>query len=415
MLSFKTQTQTTERNIQNWLFYAASLIYLAIFSLLLSASTNANEGKKALPIEELKVFTEAFSIIRENYVEDIQDPELFESAIRGMLRSLDNHSDFLNTDQLQNLVIDTSGKFYGIGIEVEKKNDLLTITHVFNNSPAQRAGLYANDIILQINQFATSNLSITQATQLIKSSNGASVDLNILPYQKKTPRKIKLRPEEIVLENVTHKLLDNQYAYIRIASFQSTTTNKVKAALQAYKEKFIKGIIIDVRDNPGGFLQAAVDTTDLFLDNGLIVFTQGKTPQSRQEFYAGIQNPSQGIPTAILINEKSASAAEILAAALQDHRRAVIIGTKSFGKGSIQTVIPISNNRAIKLTTGLYYTPTGRAIQANGVEPDIEIISHERFTIGSSNDQQLNTALAALKNIVLDQQKENAKFLEYVE
>ena len=399
------------KKISHYIFFLSFSFY--VFS---SPAAFANEQSETLlPLEDLKVFTEAFSIIREHYVEDIQDPELFESAIRGMLRSLDSHSDYLNTEALQELMVDTSGKFYGIGIEVKKKNDLLTITHIIKGSPAQHKDLQVGDIILQINQEATGNLSLTQATQLIKQSNKTNITLNILPYKQTTPRKITLKAREITLENVSHKLLDPEYAYIRITSFQSPTAEKVKEALNIYKQKFVKGIILDLRDNPGGLLQVAVDTTDLFIDNGLIVFTQGKKPHSRQEFYANISNPSQGIPLAVIINEKSASAAEIIAAALQDHRRAVIIGAQSFGKGSIQTIIPIAENHAIKLTTGLYYTPSGRTIQANGVEPDIEIISHQKFTLGSSDDQQLNTALGALKNIVIDQQKEYSKFLEHIE
>jgi len=331
-----------------------------------------------LPLDELRSFAEVYERIKQSYVHEVDDKTLLESAIRGMLSGLDPHSDYLEPEAFKQLRESTQGEFGGLGIEIGIEDGYIKVISPIDDTPASRAGIQPLDLIIRIDGTSTRELSIDRAIELMRGEPGTAITLTILREAAGQPFEVEIKRDLIRTASVRQELLEKNYGYLRISQFQNRSgeeTIKALEKLQADNEGDLKGLVLDLRNNPGGVLQAAADVTDVFLDGGLIVYTEGRLPDTEMRFEASPGDALQGIPIVVLINSGSASASEILAGALQDHRRALIMGTPSFGKGSVQTVLPLYNDRALKMTTALYYTPKGRSIQADGIRPDIEVIN----------------------------------------
>lgn len=353
---------------------SAIALSLLVGSTALQAQTPADQPLP-LPMEEVRIFAEALDNIRNAYVQPIDDKTLLEYAIKGMLAGLDPHSAYLNSEDYDSLQETTNGEFGGLGIEVGEEDGFIKVITPIDDTPASRAGILPGDLIIEIDGQLLRELPINEAVELMRGEIGTSIELGIMREGEPETLEFTLVREVIEVASVRQRALEPGYAYLRISQFKINTGEEVLEALTEIKAEHpeLKGLVLDLRNNPGGILQASVDVVDAFISEGRIVYTQGRHNQSELEYFANEDDPSEGVPVVVLINSGSASAAEIVAGALQDHGRAVIMGTRSFGKGSVQTVMPLANDRAIKLTTSLYYTPDGRSIQAQGISPDIEI------------------------------------------
>jgi len=331
---------------------------------------------EVLPYEDLRTFTEIFGRIKQDYVEPVSDKKLLEDAIRGMLSGLDPHSAYLAADEYQELKEGTTGQFGGLGIEVTMENGFIKVVSPIDDTPAQRAGLKTGDLIVKLDEQPVKGMSLTDAVKLMRGEPGSKILLTIVREGEEAPLKITLIRDIIKVKSVKNRLLEKGYGYLRISSFQSGTGEGLKESLAALKKENggdLKGLVLDLRNNPGGVLNAAVEVSDAFIKSGLIVYTEGRIANSEMRFNAAPDDLLNGAPIVVLINAGSASASEIVAGALQDQKRAVIMGEKSFGKGSVQTILPTSNGAAVKLTTARYFTPSGRSIQAQGIEPDVTV------------------------------------------
>ncbi len=354
-------------------------------ALSIPVPANAVEGEAArLPLEELRTFADVFNQIRIGYVEEIDDSTLLEYAVQGMLMGLDPHSVYLTSDAFENLQNSTSGEFNGLGLEVSMEDGYVKIVSPIDGSPAAEAGLQSGDVILKLNETSLQGMSLNEAIDLMRGPKGSEIELSIGRPGDSQPFDVTLTRDTIKVASVRERMLEPGYGYIRIAQFQTRTGADVANSLKKLSElKTLKGLVLDLRNNPGGILRASVDVSDLFMDGGSVVYTEGRLANSEVQYNATEGDPSDGIPLVILINGGSASASEIVAGALQDHSRAVIMGTESFGKGSVQTIMPLSDSRAIKLTTARYFTPNGRSIQAQGIVPDILVERAKVTTIPS--------------------------------
>ncbi|MCW4150963.1 S41 family peptidase [Halomonas sp. 18H] len=361
----------------------ATLLPIALLSVplpLLAQPSSDSDGtvdnvSDDLPLEEIQTFAEVFERIKRAYVEDVEDRTLLRNAMRGMLSELDPHSAYLDKEEYQSLRESTEGEFGGIGIEVGMENGQLMIITPIDDTPASEAGLMSRDIIISIDGTPTEGMSLQEAVTLMRGDPDTTLDISVLRAGEESPREFTLTREIIRSESVKHELLETGYGYLRISQFQSRTPEQAREALQRMaREQPLDGLVLDLRNNPGGVLQAAVGVVDLFLDEGLIVYTEGRIPDNELSFSASADTPAEDVPLVVLINGGSASAAEIVAGALQDQRRGVIMGTDSFGKGSVQQIMPLGNGEGLKLTTALYYTPQGRSIQAQGIEPDVDVV-----------------------------------------
>jgi carboxyl-terminal processing protease len=352
---------------------AAALLVGALHSHgTLANEAHQNDPAARLPLDELRTFADVYHQIRTGYVEELSDSELLELAIQGLLMNLDPHSAYLTKDAFADLQSSTSGEFSGLGLEVGMEDGYVKIIAPIDGSPAAEAGLQPGDIILKLDGRTVKGMGLGEAVDLMRGPRGTDIELTIGRPGESQPFDLTLTRDTIKVASVRERSLEPGYGYIRIAQFQHGTGSDVRKSLQRLQKKApLKGLVLDLRSNPGGVLQASVEVADLFLDGGLVVYTEGRLPNSDVEYAAEPGDASDGIPLVVLINGGSASASEIVAGALQDHSRAVIMGTDSFGKGSVQTVMPISEDRAVKLTTALYYTPNGRSIQAAGIVPDI--------------------------------------------
>lgn len=376
------------------------LCYLSLWAAaatgedMLEQVPERNEATRVLPLEDLRVFTKAYEHIRNAYIHEIDDKTLLEHAIRGMLDQLDPHSGYLDASSFDDLQVHTTGEFGGLGIEVGMEDGFITVVSPIDDTPAQRAGIEAGDMILKIDETPLKGLSLNEAVDQMRGPKGSDIVLTIVREGVDKPFEVKLTRDIIKVKSVRTELLEQQYAYIRIAQFQINTGRDVVQALKKMQQNHeLKGIILDLRNNPGGVLQSSVEVVDAFLDSGMVVYTEGRMPHANIEYKASAGDVSEGLPIVVLINEGSASASEIVAGALQDHQRAVILGERSFGKGSVQTVIPITDDKAVKMTTALYFTPAGTSIQAQGIEPDIVV---ERATVTTIRDEhRLNEAALA--------------------
>jgi len=334
------------------------------------------DPEEQLPLEDLRKFTEVFSRIKDAYVEDVSDTQLLESAIKGMLSDLDPHSTYLAPKDYEELEESTSGEFGGLGIEVGMENGFVKVISPIDDTPAQKAGVQAGDLIIKLDEKPVKGMSLEEAVNLMRGKPGTVLTLTIMREGESAPIEIDVTRDVIKVTSVKSRMIDNGYGYVRVTQFQAETGRQFLKALSDLEDEHgndLDGLIIDLRNNPGGVLQAAVETADALLDEGLIVYTEGRIQSSRLRFSAKPGDVMAGTPIVVLINGGSASASEILAGALQDHERAVVMGTQSFGKGSVQTVIPLDETHAIKMTTARYFTPDGRSIQATGIKPDIEV------------------------------------------
>jgi carboxyl-terminal processing protease len=354
--------------------YAGLILALLAFFLLIDQRGGpiiAADSDKTF--QKIKIFGEALSEIQKKYVEDKDSKDLIYGAIKGMVNTLDPHSAFLTPEEFKELEIETTGIFSGIGIEITIKDGVLTVVSPIEGTPADKAGLRAGDKILQINEKSSKNMTMTEAVRLIRGPRGSKVNLTILHEGEKEPKKFTIVREVIPIKSVKFKNLEENYGYIRISTFQDKTTEDFQAALKKLESTKggLKGLVLDLRNDPGGLLNEAVKIADEFLESGLIVYTQGRIKDQNLKFSAHPNKTPKNYPIVVLVNEGSASASEIVAGALQDQKRAIILGTPTFGKGSVQTIIPLDDGSGLKLTTARYYTPNGRSIQAKGITPDI--------------------------------------------
>ncbi|HIA58355.1 MAG TPA: S41 family peptidase [Gammaproteobacteria bacterium] len=371
--------------------FRRSLPALAFAAALLAPlSAGAQDSPAPLPLDEVRMFTEALERIRLSYVEEIDDKTLLENAIRGMLAGLDPHSAYMADDDYDFLQESTTGEFGGLGVEVGRENGYIRVISPIDDSPADRAGIKAGDLIIQVDNKPLREMLPEEAAQMMRGEPGTDVTVTIA-REGQEPFDLTITREVIALASVRSRILIPGYAYIRISQFRVNTGDDLEAEIEELFEKHgeLSGIILDLRNNPGGVLQASVHVVDSFISEGRIVYTKGRLEDVGMEFSATRKNVAGDVPLVVLINNGSASASEIVAGALQDHGRAIIMGTRSFGKGSVQTVLPLAEKRAIKLTTSLYYTPSGRSIQAQGIEPDI-IVDEAFVTRRSTRVTQYN-------------------------
>ena len=329
-----------------------------------------------LPVDQIRTFAEVFAKIKNDYVEDVEDGILLEHAIKGMLEGLDPHSSYLDEDAYLDLQQGTSGEFGGLGIEVGMEDGFIKVISPIDDTPAQKAGVQSGDLVIRLDETPVKGLSLNDAVSRMRGEPGTDITLTIIREGEEKPLKITITRDVIKVKSVRTQTLEPGFGYLRISHFQSRTAEDARAAVQQLKQDNngnLNGLILDLRNNPGGILSAAVGISDLFLDKGLIVYTEGRIDDSRLKFNAKPADILDNAPIVVLVNAGSASASEIVAGALQDHKRGVIMGQKTFGKGSVQTVLPISNAAALKLTTARYFTPSGRSIQVSGIEPDVVI------------------------------------------
>ena len=347
-----------------------------------------------LPLDELRTFTEVFSKIKSDYVEDVADKKLLEDAIGGMLAGLDPHSTYLDPEGYKDVRIGTEGQFGGLGIEVTMENGFVKVVSPIEDTPAARAGLQPGDLIVRLDDQAVKGMSLSDAVKLMRGKPGSDITLTVVREGENTPLKITVTRAVIKIRSVKSRLLEPGYGYIRITQFQANTTKNMKTSLSKLEKENggkLKGVVLDLRNNPGGVLNAAVSVSDAFLKKGIIVYTEGRIADSKLTFEAQPDQVLEGAPLVVLVNGGSASASEIVAGALQDNGRAVILGTTPFGKGSVQTIMPMSNGAALKLTTARYFTPSGRSIQATGIEPDI-VTEQAKLTRNKSDQDRLKEA-----------------------
>jgi carboxyl-terminal processing protease len=346
------------------------------------------ERPDALPLEDLRIFAEVFGRIKSDYVESVDDRDLLSSAIRGMLGGLDPHSAYLDQDEYRDLQVGTSGEFGGLGIEVGMEDGFVKVIAPIDDTPAQRAGMQAGDLIVRIDGKPVKGLDLGGAVKLMRGKPGTSIELTVVREGEGEPLTISIERAVIKVASVKSRTLEPGFGYVRISNFQARTTDDVLDAVAELKGENadgLKGVILDLRNNPGGVLNAAVGVSDAFLEDGLIVYTKGRVEDSKLEFKAGPDDVLNGAPMVVLVNGGSASASEIVAGALQDQGRAIIMGSDTFGKGSVQTIVPIDDKSALKLTTARYYTPSGRSIQAQGIEPDISL-ARGSLTLDTASD-----------------------------
>ena len=373
---------------------------LAFIFIFIGSHVFADEDKDVY--KYLNLFGEAFEKIKNNYVEDVSSKELIESAIEGMLGSLDPHSTFLNNQELNELKVQTKGEFGGLGIEVTLENGFVKVISPIDDTPASRAGIKAGDMITHLDDEPVLGMTLSEAVSIMRGKVGSKIKLTVNREDNKTLQ-IEIVRAVIQLKAVRSKI-ENNIGYIRVSSFnQKVDTQIIKAIKDFKKKEKIIGYVLDLRNNPGGLLDQAVSVTDIFLSQGEIVSTRGRFDREGSRYNAIKRDLTDGLPLVVLINQGSASASEIVAGALQDHKRAIIMGTKSFGKGSVQTIIPSGEDVALKLTTAKYYTPLGRSIQKTGIDPDILVEQAELTRIENQNRRKESDLRGAIDN---DQKKD---------
>jgi len=334
------------------------------------------EKSEGLPMQELRAFAEIFGRIKQDYVEPVDDRQLIEYAIRGMLSGLDPHSAYLNDEEYKDLKVGTSGEFGGLGIEVGMEDGFIKVIAPIDDTPAQQAGVKSGDVIIRLDGKPVKGMSLDEGVGIMRGKPGTEIELTIVREGVDKPIKITIVRDIIKVASVKGRMLEDGYGYLRISHFQASTTEDMLEKIIQLKKQAggsLKGMVLDLRDNPGGILDGAVSVSDAFLSEGRIVYTKGRLEESKLDFSAAPDDVLEGTPMVVLVNGGTASASEIVAGALQDHERAVIMGRRTFGKGSVQTIIPINQSTAVKLTTARYFTPSGRSIQAEGIVPDIEL------------------------------------------
>ncbi|MEN8135211.1 MAG: S41 family peptidase [Thermodesulfobacteriota bacterium] len=351
-----------------------ALLITPVLSVALWANGPAAHAKPHDTYKSLEVFSNVLSLIQKNYVESVDATEVLQGAIRGMLSSLDPHSSYLKPDDFKDLKMETKGSFTGIGIEITIRDSTLTVVSPIEGTPGDRAGLKAGDKIVKIENELTKDMTLMEAVKKMRGPKGTTVNISVYREGWTELKEHTIIRDVIPLLSVRSKVLEPGYVYIRISNFQSKTTRDFKKALKELSSKGrISGLIIDLRSNPGGLLAQSVKIADIFIDEGVLVSTKGRIKEQNTTYNARSSSKKYDFPMVVMVNEGSASASEIVAGALQDHKKALIVGTPTFGKGSVQTIIPMSNGAGLRLTTARYYTPNGGSIQAKGIEPDIII------------------------------------------
>lgn len=355
--------------------FAVIVAFLSIF--IISSQRRSSAEGKGSDYESIELFTDVMAIIKKSYVEEVDTKKLIYGAINGMLASLDPHSSFMPPDSYKEMKIDTKGAFGGLGIEISIKDGVLTVISPIEDTPAFKAGIKSGDMILKIDDKFTKDLNINDAVKRMRGQKGSKVVLTIMREGFDKPKDFPMVRDVIQVKSVRFHLMDGGYGYVRIAQFQEKTDDDLSKALKTMKEEYkgeLKGLVLDMRNDPGGLLDQAVRVADHFIPDGqMIVYTEGREKESKMQFTAKKGAKEPNYPIMVVINGGSASASEIVAGALQDHKRALILGTQSFGKGSVQTIIPLSDDSGLRLTTARYYTPKGRSIQAKGITPDIVV------------------------------------------
>lgn len=352
---------------------------LCLFTILISGrvvtEVSARDGEGDL--DQLKLFADVLSIVQRDYVDKVGTQKLVEGAIKGMLTTLDPHSVYLTPDYYKELQVETTGEFGGLGIEITVKDGLLVVVTPIEGSPAESAGIKAGDAIIKIEGKFTKNLSLIDAVRQMRGPKGSPIKISVMRKGISDLIDIIVVRDVIKVKSVRGRHLEDGFGYIRVSQFQENTGKELKDSLDNIRKKSpgteLAGLVLDLRNNPGGLLTQAIQVSDLFLSEGIIVYTDGRVEEQKKKFFAHSRGTESEYPLVVLVNEGSASASEIVAGALKDHGRALIMGTRTFGKGSVQTVLPLYSGGALRLTTALYYTKSGRSIQATGVEPDIEV------------------------------------------
>ncbi len=380
-----------------------TVLVSTVLSLSISTAYAADEAslegekfdpQKSLPLAELRRFSEVFDRIKQAYVEPVSDAELLEDAVRGMLIGLDPHSSYLSADEYSELQIQTSGQFGGVGIEISQEDGMIRVITPIDDTPAEHAGIKPGDLIIKIDGKIIQSIGLDQAIAMMRGKPGTEIVLSIIRDDSDKPIEISLKRDIIRVTSVRSRYVDEGIGYLRISQFQHHTARDLDKALEQMQQKGpLTGLVLDLRNNPGGVLRGAVDVSDAFISEGIIVSTKGRLASSQMSFAATAEMSIADIPMVVLINGGSASASEIVAGALQDKNRAIIMGTTSFGKGSVQTVLQLGEKRAMKLTTARYYTPSGRSIQAKGIEPDILVEQQQvkaRKSSRTIKEQDLN-------------------------
>ena len=338
---------------------------------------DTEKPEAVLPLEDLRVFAESFKRIRSSYVDEITDQDLLIFAIKGMLSELDPHSAYLDKEAIKDFEESTTGNYGGLGIEIIKEQNFIKVVSPIDDTPASRAGIESGDLITNLDGTSVKGMSISDAVKIMRGDPETKISITILKKRTAEIIELSLTRQLVKVSSVGQRYLEEGFGYLRIAQFQAGTAQEVREAIIRLKDSGdLNGLIIDLRNNPGGILRASVDVADTFIDKGLIVYTLGRLQESQKRYEARPGDMLSGLPIVTLVNEGSASASEILAGALQDRERSIVIGTNTFGKGSVQTIIPITDTRAVKLTTARYFTPNGRSIQAEGIIPDINVPKH---------------------------------------
>nr|VFJ45384.1 MAG: carboxyl-terminal processing protease [Candidatus Kentron sp. DK]VFJ63508.1 MAG: carboxyl-terminal processing protease [Candidatus Kentron sp. DK] len=362
-------------------------VLLGLFLALNQGISADGEKDTPLPLKELRLFTEIFGKIKTDYVAPVDDKTLLENAIHGMISGLDPHSAYLLADEYKELQEGTSGEFGGLGIEIGTEDGIIKVIAPIDDTPAKKAGIRAGDLIIRLDEAPVKGMKLTEAVKIMRGKPGTRITLTILREGEPEPLRIPIVRAIIQVVSVKSRTLEPGFGYLRITQFQSHTGDALRDALSQLKKEngdSLKGLILDLRNNPGGVLNAAVEVTDAFLKKGIIVYTEGRREDARLKFNAKPMDILNGAPLVVLVNEGSASASEIVAGALRDHKRALIVGSKTFGKGSVQTILPMEGGDALKLTTARYFTPSGTSIQATGITPDIAL---ENLTLTTAESQ----------------------------
>lgn len=349
-------------------------VMLAIGQGVLAERDSSRQAQQTIPLEDIRSLGEVFGKIKQNYVEKVEDKELLENAIRGLLSGLDPHSAYLDKDAFTELREGTSGEFGGLGIVVGMKDGFVNVISPIDDTPAERAGVKSGDLIIRLDDKNVKGMTLEDAVGIMRGKPNTDIELTIVREGADKPLKIEVTRAIIKIQSVRSKTLDKGFGYIRVSAFQERTGADLRKAISKLKKannKKLKGLVLDLRNNPGGLLSAAVEVSDAFLDGGDVVSIKGRNESNTTTYSAKGMDLINEAPIIVLINGGSASASEIVAGALQDHKRAIIMGNLSFGKASVQTVVPLGNGSALKLTTARYYTPSGASIQAKGITPDI--------------------------------------------
>ncbi|HKJ07877.1 MAG TPA: S41 family peptidase [Gammaproteobacteria bacterium] len=382
-------------------------VSLSLTHTVFAERENAS-AQAGLPLTQLREFTNVYARIKKDYVEPVSDNTLMQDAIRGMMAGLDPHSAYLDKRQFKELQVGTTGQFGGLGIEVGMEDGFIKVVSPIDDTPAQRAGIKSGDLIIRLDDTPVKGMTLNDAVNRMRGKPGTKITLTVVREGAQKPLKFTLTRAIIHVKSVKSRMLEPGYGYVRISQFQAKTGNAVVDAVDKLKKEAggsLKGLVLDLRNNPGGVLNAAVAVSDAFIKKGLIVYTKGRVPDSRLRFSATPGDILHGAPMVVLVNQGSASASEIVSGALQDHHRAIIMGQQTFGKGSVQTIVPLGNGTAIKLTTARYYTPSGRSIQAEGITPDVRL---EPAKVAAANNGEVIKEADLTGHLVNGNAKKNA-------